>query len=472
MKKIANMQQLLHRGLLLLFLGLLFAGQPLFAQTTNTEFFMTSSVSKLLLNPAKRPENGYIGVPGITNAKLDFNTKTLTLDRFIFPGMGENGKAAFFMNEAIDYNRFMNGISANNFLHADADWTPIGAGFYLNKLFLSMDLSVRAKAKVNLPGSIFSFLKEGLNAAGDEFSYNFKDASANAFAFAQAGVGVSYPLHPSFVVGAKVKFLLGIANAQVEIEDMNLNFAHDRWSVQSQASMLLSYPGQRIKYDSDGVFSGIQTDGPRSYVNGSGVGLDLGLTFAPDFLNKFTFSAALVDLGSIRWNKNIRLATNPSDVLITDDSRSSSLDNFGDVFDELSDSMEDFMAFREQGDNQTATTRLGSRFNLGVEYAASSKLNLGFLATTRYDPVETVSEYTLGAAWYPAAGFEAGLSYSFVYSRFQTFGLAIHIGSGFFVSADYFLPTFTSSDFTTLPIPVSMQAFNLQIGCVVPLKKK
>jgi hypothetical protein len=433
---------------------------------------MASSISKTTFNPAKRPEKGYIGIPGATNIKLDFHTNTLTLDQFIYPGMGKNGKAAFFMNEAIGYDQFMSGISNNNFMNFGAEWTPLGVGFYLQDLFLSIDVGMRGKIGFNIPKSFFSFLKQGLNNTGDDLSYNFKDASLNATAFAQTGIGISYPIHPSFVLGAKVKLLLGIANAQVKIDNMNLNFAHDLWSIQSQASMLLTYPGQRIRYNDKGVFSGIKTDGPRTNINGSGLGFDLGLTLTPGFMDKFTFSAALIDMGSIVWNNNIRLATNPNDVLIADASKSTHFENFGDVFDELSDSMKDIMAFRQQADKQTLTTRLGAQFNFGFEYAASSKLNLGFLSTTHFDPIETFSEYTLGAAWYPATGFEAGLSYSFVYSRAQTFGLAIHIGSGFFIAADYIFPAIAAADFIILPIPTNVRACNVQFGCVVPIGKK
>jgi hypothetical protein len=474
MKKI----DIIQRSIVLL--AFLFSAQFLLAQSTNTEFFMTSSPANIALNPAKRPEKGYIGIPGFTNFKLDYRTNTFTLDQFLYPGLGKDGKTAFFMNEAISYSQFMNGISDNNFLHLGADYTPMGFGFYIKKVFLSVDASLRMKTAFNLPGSFFSFLKKGLNESGDDLSYDFKNASATATAFAQLGAGASYPfLNNSLVVGAKAKLLFGIANAHLQIDQMHLNLAHDQWNVRSQASMHLTYPNQNIKYDDQGVFTGVDADGDQPLLNGSGMGFDLGVTFTPGrffdfgdklgFLNRFTVSAALIDLGSITWKNNIYLATNPNDVLITDGNRSTNFENFGDLFDEFSDSVDDVLAFRKQQGHASRTTPIGSQLNLGLEYNLNDHFNLGYLSTTRYDPVETVSEHTLGAAYYPATGFEVGMSYSFVYSRFRTFGLAIRIGSGFFIAADYLLPQVANADFITLPIPTTVRAFNLQMGCVVPI---
>jgi hypothetical protein len=432
------------------------------------------------MNPAKRPEKGYVGFPGITNFMFDYRTNTFTLDHFLYPGLGKNGKTAFFMNEAISYERFMDGISENNYLNLDLDWTPIGFGFYVKDLFLSFDISLRGKSNVNIPKSYYDFLKRGLNAEEDNISYNFKDVSESTIAFAQMGFGASYPLlDHSLVVGAKAKILLGIANVQVKLDNMHFNFAHDQWTVQSQLTMQSAFPKQNFEYDEDGVLSGIETDGDLSLINGSGLGLDLGVTFTPgkyfdfsdrdEFLNNFTVSAALTDLGYIKWTNNTCLATDPNDILITGGSKSTNIENFGDIFSELGDSFEDMFAFRE-AESKSSTTGIGAKLNLGVEYAVNDQLNAGFLSSTYFNPVETISECTLAGAYRPTNGFELGLSYSFVYSRFQTFGLALHLGPGFYIAGDYIVPHLNSGGF--IPLPTSTKAFNVQLGWVIPIGDK
>jgi hypothetical protein len=438
---------------------------------------MSSSFTKTFLNPAKRPEKGFIGFPGVANTMVDLKTNTFTLDRFFFPGLGEDGKTAWFMNEAVGYEQFMNGISNNNYLNYDMDYTPLGFGFYAKELFFSFDLSLRGKSALNIPKSVFDFAKEGFTSEDRDLSYNFSNVSGSALVFTQLGAGVSFPVWDrALVIGVKAKALLGHAFAQFKIDNMHLQLGHDQWNIQSQASLQVAC--LKAEYDEDGIFSGFDSD-EISPINGNGWGLDLGLTFTPgnhfnftggsEFLNHFTFSAAVTDLGYITWTKNEYLTTDPNEILITGSAQSTAIENFGDIFEGLGDSIQNIVAFRENSTNKNTTTAIGAKLNAGVEYAVNNRFNIGFLSSTYFNPVQTISEYTLAGAYRPRSGFECGFSYSFVHSRFQTFGLALHFGPSLFIAGDYVIPHISSEP---IPLPTTTNAFNLQFGCVIPIGKK
>jgi len=467
----------------LIIIGFCFIFYSMQAQSSNTEYFMSSSFSNTTTNPAKRPEKGYVGIPALTNYDVDFKTNTLNLDHLIFPGVGENGKSALFLHENVSYDDFMKNISTKNYLGANVDWTLLGFGLYVKDLFLSFDISERSNVTLNIPKDLFDFTKRGFAMGEDGTTYNMSNLKATTKAFTQIGFGGSYPLlNQSLVVGAKVKILLGNAYANFQLDNMRIDINNDLWKVSTQASGNMLIPTVQPRYDDTGKLSELNTDGSFSPFNGWGLGLDLGATFKPDnlptgtldwlkpdWLKPVTFSVALTDIGFISWNKSkmTSLATNPSEIIVTGN-RTIHVDGSNeDLYKDLQDALNDAIALYPS-DNGSISSGLGAKLNWGVEYALmDNRMNLGFLNTNYFNPVKTISELTLGGSYRLTGAVEVGLSYSFVHSKFQTFGFALHLGPGFYIASDYAIPHVNSSF-----IPTSTKALNFQFGCVIPIGKK
>lgn len=484
MKKINNTQVCLRVKSLLLLLTVIFGGQSLLAQAPATEYFMTTSYTKMNLNPALRPDKGYVGIPGLTNIYVDYKTNAFNLDHFIFPGLGENGKAATFMHKDVSYNDFMKNISDNNYFNADVNVTVLGFGFYVKDLFLNFDVSARGNIQGNIPKDVFGFVKKGVTLDGDEGdNYDFKEISADVLGYVQVGVGGSYPLlNKSLLVGAKAKVLLGVVNSRFRTNKLNINVGRDEWTMESHATLQASYSSITAKYDEDNRFDGFDIDG--FGISGVGFGFDLGASFTPgkffqfadnlDFLNRFTISASLNDVGFINWDKSksVYLETDPSSINITgkhtisfDNNDDNSLE---DIIDDISDEFEDAINLRDGStDNMKTSTGIRARMNWGLEYEVlPKKLNVGMLTSTYFNTAKAFTEFTLGTAYRPTGGIELGLSYSFVHSQFNTFGASLHLGRCFFISGDYVIPH-VNSDF----IPTTSRGVNVQFGFAVPIGK-
>ncbi|MDR0745228.1 MAG: DUF5723 family protein, partial [Mediterranea sp.] len=304
--------------------------------------------------------------------------------------------------------------------------------------------------------------------------------STDAIAYGQIGLGGSYPLlNKSLLLGAKVKVLLGLANGRANLDGMKLNIGKDLWSVtKTQASIQLAMKGVKPEYNEENKFDGFDSDDIAIGVNGFGLGFDLGASFKlsyliedkTSFLNNFTVSAAVTDLGFINWNKSnsLYLVSDPTDDIIITGNKEISFDNSEDIFDDLKDSFKDAYDFKEKPNEIKGKTNLKAKLNWGIEYAfPKENINVGLLSTTYFNSAKTISEYTIGGAIKPIRGLEAGLSYSFVYGGFQTVGLSLHVGSFFYIASDYVFPK-TNSMF----IPVSAKALNLQVGFAVPIGKE
>jgi hypothetical protein len=466
-----------HTKTIFALLGVSFFISSTFGQSAHTEYFLSPSYFKTSLNPAFRPSKGYIGIPGLTNISVGYRTNTFTLDNFLFPGIGENGKTGSFLNEKVSYDQFMKGISGQNYLNLDFNETLLGFGFYVKDVFLTFDAGLRINTEANIPKDVFDFLKKGA-ALGDYKTYDFSGISMDAIAYGQIGLGGSYPLlNKSLLLGAKVKALLGLANGRVNLDRMKLDIRKDKWSVtETQASIQLAMKGVKPEYNDENKFDGLNSDDLAIGVNGFGLGLDLGASFKlnyliedkTSFLNNFTVSAAVTDLGFINWNKSNSLylvATDPTGFAIGD--KDISFDNSENIFADLEDSFEDAYNFQEKTNGIEGKTNLKAKLNWSIEYAfPKEKINVGLLSTTYFNSAKAISEYTIGGAIKPIRGLEAGLSYSFIYGGFQTVGLALHLGSFFYIASDYIFPE-TNSMF----VPVSAKAFNLQMGFAIPIGK-
>ena len=116
-----------------------------------------------------------------------------------------------------------------------------------------------------------------------------------------------------------------------------------------------------------------------------------------------------------------------------------------------------------------STTRLRSTINIGGEYRLlENKLGIGLLSSTRLYSPKAYTELTLSGNYRPVKWFEATLSYSFIHSKFKTYGIALNFSPSwinFFIGSDYMLTKVTPQC-----LPVSGNAMNLYMGVSVPLK--
>ncbi len=467
---------------------------PAVAQTTNTGYFMKSQFNKTSLNPALRPEHGYIGVPFLTNFSADYKTNTLNLETFMFLGgpAGSSKNTVTFLHEGVTTEQFMKNISENNYFNLDFSYTLGSVGFYKENGFWFIDLGVKGNVDFNLPRDVFKFAKQGLTTGEGEpvESYDLKDIRGTAIGYAELGVGHSRSfLEDKLVVGAKAKVLFGLANADFRVKQLSMNTGRDLWTMESEATLDATLPGFVPDYDEDGLFNGFKEKG-NSGLGGFGLGFDLGATYKlsgladvldgiveEEILDRFTFSAALTDIGFISWSKkkSMHLATDPTKTVVAGDFDITFGDegnNLGDQLDAIADTLKNAINLVETGKNKGRTTGLRTKMNLGLEYEfIKDQLSAGVLSSTHFTPSHNVTEFTLAGAYKPIDWFEAGLSYSFVHGNFNTIGLALNFvpakGINLFLASDYII-FHRNSDW----IPTTSKAVNFQFGLTIPLGSK
>jgi hypothetical protein len=140
-------------------------------------------------------------------------------------------------------------------------------------------------------------MKESTSTAD---SWDIYNVGARADARIEIAYGVSRRFYDLFNVGARFKVLVGLVNADLMVENINLKMAADEWSVGAKGHLDVNgVVGMEDIYDFDSITYPTSYEELKNIEYSIGYALDLGV--AIDFLDYFTASAAILDLGYIDW---------------------------------------------------------------------------------------------------------------------------------------------------------------------------
>ena len=383
------------------------AGQ---AQFLRTSYFMDGA-GKLQLNPANLPSRGYVNVPALGMFNASAYTNSLGTQDFIdmFDAGDDFWDSPSFNKNLKDMNK------ASISLNTDI----ISFGFYRKNAFWSFNIGLRTDVEGAFPRGLFDFLRD---MPGDDLTdwnnqhFQFSEQELAVNAYVEVGVGYARPIGDRLTVGGKFNFLLGAGNLNLSINNVNIssNNLYDSDDLISEDGYV-----DDVEYNNFGI-------------SGYGAGIDLGATYR--LLDNLTLSAAVLDLGFIKWSKS------SSNVIQASTNEHYDANNVGDFIDRVSggDVIDlDLLQMQEDGEKKARTTRLPTTLVLGGEYSFfNDKLSAGILSTTRWGKDNTLSELTFSANFRPARALNLALSYSMLQTAGKSFGFGIKLGP-LMVGTDY-----------------------------------
>lgn len=445
-----------------------------FAQVTKTDYFMETSYLRNSLNPALRPDQGYLVVPVLPNAGVNVQTNKLNLDNLTFAG--PNGQRVTFMHPSVNATDFLSNIANDNYINTDVNLKLFGLGFYKGDAFWNIDLGVRTHVDANIPKGFFELFKEGFDQENQK-RFDLSELSATGNSFVELGVSYSRPfIDNNLILGARVKLLGGIGDLDLNAKSLSIDAGPDYWKAKSQVTLKGAAPGALSpKYDDEtGNIDGFDIDGFN--VPGYGAGLDLGAVYdlkgILPILNGLKVSASINDIGFISWTKKsaLDLKSSEAEVIVEPGKVGGDGESLSQVFEDAFDELQ--KATNLEGENKAYTSRLRMNINAGVEYEFfKHKLSVGALYSRRFGNYFDTSEFTASINGRLCPWISASVSYSAIHSKWDTFGAALHLaptkGINLFLASDYAIPH-VNSDF----LPTTSKAVNFQMGISIPLGLK
>ena len=422
------------------------AGGAFAQQAFRSTYFLEGYNLRHQFNPAFASRTSYFSIPVISSFNLETQSN-MGVSTFLYP---VNGKLTTFMNSSVPAGEFLGKLKPDNQLNVDNMVSLMSVGILNGKSFFSFDVNMRTGVAVNLPYSLFDFMKN----AGKTQSYDISGISASADSRMEFALGYSRRVTERLSVGCRVKFLVGMANLKADIDRMNIQMTEDRWSIRSNGSLrsssfmeiqtkgesgaTLDDPSDKDLLDFDSVKAN-----KNSIVNGFGAAIDLGAEL--EIIDGLKLSLAVNDLGYMFW-KNTTVARTSGEgwsfegfdnVSFDGDNENSLKNQIGG----LTDDVMDLFDFRRTEKDGTDGGMIAATVNVGAEYTMPfyRGLSAGLLSSTYIHGPYSWTEARLFANVKLVEWFSAGASYAV--SKFgSTVGavLGIHVpGFNIFIGTDH-----------------------------------
>lgn len=398
----------------------LLANGTVAAQNLNSAYFLEGFAQGHEMNPAKEYDRkGYLSMPFILGY-MNIGTKgNLNLKDVLYknPDPTQNNLVTY-LHPSIGVDKALSSFSSNNKLLLDARMDLVSLGFHAFKGYNTVSLGMRVNAGANIPYELFEITKNITNK-----NYDISSAGLMVRSWAELALGHSHRINDAWRVGGKMKFLLGLGYANVNMSGMKLNLTDkdemgkDQWSASVNARSEVgvkgvswgegNQAGEEVGFG-DLDFNGF---GP----NGFGMGFDLGAEWdlgKQGLVNGLKVSAALLDLSFIKWN-HVAVAQNSGEDFIFKGFENIQIKGdpdgvpMGEQTDDLEDQLDKLYNLQTSGTTSKAMW-MGATLNIGVEYTlpAYDRLKFGLLSTTRMQGVYSWNEERLAVTVSPLKWFE------------------------------------------------------------------
>ena len=392
------------------------------AQQNNlrSAYFLDGYTYNYRLNPAFAPERGFISFPAIGNAAVGLESN-LALSTFLYPTTG--GKLTTFLDDSVSDNDFLGALRERNNLNANLNLNLLAFGFRTGQMYHTLDFSLKGNANVNLPKDLFAFLKT--STSNGRTSWDMARLGMHADTYGELAYGFSTSFGKNLRIGARLKVLMGVLMADVNIDRLSLKMSGEEWAVSSHGNAAVSGPVTLGTYEGSNRIDFSQISLPEqpdewlsafTEKKSMGVGLDLGASY--DFLDYFTASFSILDLGFIGWN-NVTEASTPESTWRFDGFKDISINDestLSDHFDQMLDDATQMIQLNKTLDGAKSSKSLGATVHAGIEARLPfyERLSFGLLASHRFKGTYSWTEGRLSANWAPVnvLSFAASGAYS------------------------------------------------------------
>lgn len=432
-------------------------------QNLRTAYFLDGYTYNYKLNPAFAPERSFFALPFLGNVGIGVESN-LGLSTFVYPT--SDGKLTSFMNKSVGDEQFLEKLRKLNKMNVSLNENLFAFGFRTGKSYHTVDLSLKAYMSASVPKDLFSYIKVG-GANGRE-SWDVSRTGFKMSSRLELAYGYSRPIADWVRVGARVKLLFGMAHAKMLIDDMNITMNSEKWSITSHGKAEISGPFNvgTVENDDNLDLDKIDMNGDfKEYLSTPNIGaaLDLGATF--DFLNYFTASVSILDLGFIGWNGTTTAVMPGGEWNF--EGISNEISGKGSVDEQLENLGKDFVKlFKVDNSGKSKRTNmLAATIHAGIEARMPfyERLTFGLLATQRIDGPFSWTEGRLSTNLAPVNWLSLAASYAI--SDFgNSFGgvLNLHLrGFNLYFGMDSFLPLMKV---TPQSVPVNNLNTNLTMG--------
>jgi len=321
------------------------------------------------------------------------------------------------------------------------------SGFRIPKGFVSFGISTQIDAGINVDKELLELMWYG---NGDSRFMNqvadFSDMDLNITAYLQYHLGFSYNYSDKLILGARIKYLMGLGNVSFDKFNASILTEEDAttgFRVQADADILVN----TSFYGAPDIQDSIDWDNfnPISYIFNSknrGFAFDLGAQY--DLNERIHLSASVIDFGFIKWKTDVANYAIPSGSYSFNGVDLGSIggndDGEDDPFEEILDTLD--ARFNIAESNNSYKTSLTTKYYLSGSYKLDNKSWVDVLlwGRTYGGQLESALSVGINRQFGNALGLKA--NYSIMRGSFANIGLGMSLKLGiiqFYVLGDNIL---------------------------------
>ncbi len=429
------------------------------SSTLYSAYFLDGMVTRHQLNAALMPTHGYFSLPVLGNFNMTVGTN-MGVGTWIYPS-SDSDVLNTFLHPDVSSEEFEKNLSkAVSGIDLNLDVSLLHFGFYKWGGFNTFETSLHTDATVNIASDLFRFIKNGQSS--DVTTYDLSGTGVNVNAYAEIALGHSRKIGDKLTVGLKLKYLAGLANANVEYSKFDLTLSDDEWKIYNEISGNLSLAGSEVSISTDDDMT-FDYDLASAGLAGAGFAVDFGATY--EVFDWLVVSAAVNDLGFIKWKNGNTLITTSGNTFVYDGFSDIDVEDFDidDQLDDLGSQLEALIDFSSESNAPEYTTWLTTEISAGAELfvPGRKKYSLGLLYTTNiyntYTTHRGMASLNLKLKWLNIAASYSLSSYG------HNFGGVFNLcpkGFNLFLGMDYGVPRMTTS---FIPVDESF-GLNLSFG--------
>lgn len=447
------------------------------AQNSQVLYFMNLPQNHLL-NPALRPSNKvYIGLPVLSGINLNVNDNFVNFSDVFMKGQPSDSIISI-LHPGYNINDFLAKISNKNSIETEATIQLFGLGFSVGKDgYVFLDINERIDGNVVIPGDIFRLALEG-NEPFVGSKIDLSSLSGDLKYYREVGLGYSKNVTDKLRIGVKGKLLFGIACASIDNKSLGITVNNDySHTLDADLNVNISGPITINKNSNNGIdsISSVTVDNSKLKTAGfflgqknMGLGLDVGATY--NITDKFVVSAAITDLGFIRWARDV---TNIQAKSQFEFSGLNMLDviNGTKTLKQLGTDMQDSLkkSFVVSDSKAPFTTYLPFGVTLGGCYELSRRFSLGLLSYSKVIGTQIRESLTLSANVNLGNALSTSISYSAANTQYDNLGAGLAFRAGivqFYLISDRIpvMWNIIKVNNTNVPLPSNWNTINLRLG--------
>ncbi len=424
------------------------------AQEANTFYFMKLPQANLL-NPASQQYcNFYLNIPVVGATSASVTSSSISFSDLVFPGTGEYSDSLItILHPSYDINDFLDKLHRKNFLSSSVTTNVLSFGFRSKNLYFHIGIMEHASFYLGYPKDMMTLMFKG-NAGFAGQEADFSSMSADATVYGSYGLGVSARVSDALSLGVRARFLSGVANGSLQNNGTHLSIDGEDYThtLDADLAVNLSAPVEVVT-DSTGDITDIvlqdDYDQPQNILHylvnpdNPGFAFDVGARYR--FGDRFMVAASVLDLGMIRWKRDVSNLVSKGDFVFSGLDASPVFNVYDsttmeDVANDLLDSLQ--AVFDPQVEHQAYTTTLAPKLYLGGTFNLTPSLSLGLLSRSEFRQKNVLQSFTFSANAAVKRWLNFTLSYTYSNHTFDNLGAGLSLRGGpiqFYVMTDYAL---------------------------------